>query len=154
MWWDRTKERAREARDRSDAAESILLELRGILGRIETPDARLSATEDQSGAIAVDLSIPFLSSSAFDASVHSGRLTLLPPDLQEELSTIYEQIRIMRMHVDNAATSYAKGATVEEHGAVIENAMQYLRGHSEMLKPQVEAACENLRGALPARRAT
>src|SRR5262245_45546880 len=108
MWWDRRKERERKEQDCAETTKSILLELQGVLSRLDTAEVELSPVDEHSGAVAVDMSIPFLSRSAFDAAVHSGRLTLLRAEVQEELSTIYEQIRIMRLHVDNVATSYAR----------------------------------------------
>ena len=87
-WWDRAKERERRAEDCSETTKSILLELEGVLNRLETAEAELSQV-DARGAVVVDMSIPFLPVSAFDAAVHSGRLTLLRPEVQEELSTVY-----------------------------------------------------------------
>jgi hypothetical protein len=144
MWWDRKKERDREIHDRTDTTKSILLELQGILGRLETPKSEVTEVESRPGAVAVDMSIPFLSTSAFDAAIHSGKLTLLRPDLQEELSTIYEQVRLMRIHVDNASASYTHGDTAEEHSAVITNAFQYMRAYGELLTDQIQTTCGHL----------
>ena len=147
MWWDRKKERDRESRDRSDTIESVLLELRGILDQLGIADAEGSPIEARQGAIAIEFSIPFLSHSAFDAAVHSGKLTLLRPELQGELSTIYEQVRLMRLHVDRATTSYAHGSGVGDHRAIVENATQYLRGQGQMLNAQLQAVCQHLEAA-------
>jgi hypothetical protein len=153
-WWDRSKERARVSGERADTVRSILLELQGISDRLATPAVSLTPNPDNSGAVTVEMAVPFLSRSAFDAAVHSGKLTLLGPELQEELSTIYEQLRIMRVHVDNLATSYAHGSTVEEHTAMMENAVQYLRGHADMLTDQLLVAFEHLKADAGARGAT
>ncbi|WP_232427526.1 hypothetical protein [Burkholderia ubonensis] len=111
---------------------------------MNTTASKVTQIEDPPGAVSVEISIPFLSRSAFDASVHSGKLTLLPPDFQEELSTIYEQLRIMRRHVDYLAAPYAHGTRVEDHSAFITNATEYLRSGSEMLREQLLSACEHL----------
>jgi hypothetical protein len=147
MWWDRTKERNKENRDRAETVQSITLELEGIMTRLTVAEAEVSAVEGRPGSAAVEMSLPFLSSSAFEAAVHSGKLTLLPPPLQEELSTIYEQVRLLRAHVDNASTSYAHGSTVEEHVAVLTNATAYLRANGEMLREQLEDALDHLEKA-------
>jgi hypothetical protein len=144
MWWDRKKERVREDSDRMKTAKSILLELQGISERLDTPEYKADNVASRPGAIAVEISIPFLSWSAFDAAVHSGKLTLLQPDLQNELATVYEQVRIMRLHVDNASTSYAHGDSVEDHHAVMSNAVNYMRAYGAGLVEQLHTACTRL----------
>ena len=147
MWWDRKKDRNREDRDRADTLQSILLELGGISQRLNLAEAEASPMEERPGSFAVEISLPFLSCSAFDAAVHSGKLTLLPPALQEEVSTIYEQVRLMRIHVDNAYSAYAEGSTAEEHVAIFRNAVAHLRASGEMLREQIDSACEHLQRA-------
>lgn len=147
MWWDRRKEQESERRDHGHTIESILLELREILGRLDIAHAEVSPTASSPESVEVDFSLPFLSRSAFDAAVHSGKLTLLRPDLQVRLSTIYEQVRIMRLHIDNAFTSYAHGTTVDEHQAVISNATGYLLANSKAFREDLQDMCKALEEA-------
>jgi hypothetical protein len=144
MWWDRAKERTRVNRERSEMVDSLVFEMQGIRERLDVPALELTPDPNGSGAVAVTMSVPFLSRSAFDAAVYSGNLTLLPSALQADLSTIYEQLRIMRKHADNLAISYARGSTVEEHTAVMQNAANYLSSHADMLKDQLHEACGQL----------
>ena len=148
MWWDRKKERVREGTDRLNTLKSLHLELTGISGQLATSAYEATDVESRPGAVDVEMSLPFLAKSAFEAAVHSGKLTLLRPDLQEELSTIYEQVRLMRIHVDIAAASYAHGDTVAEHTAAMSNAVNYIQSYGEMLDDQLRVACARLEQAM------
>jgi hypothetical protein len=112
MWWDRRKKELDLGDRRSTTIQSLYLEVTGIGERLSIPELVSEALSG--GGAQLDLPRPHLPNSAFEAAVHSGNLTLLPPVLQVELSWCYEQLRLARLIVDDIVTFYSKGYEVQE----------------------------------------
>ena len=136
IYWDRRREAEAERMKRRLMLDSMLIEIETILSQVGLPESSFLPRDN--GAIEVDLSIPFLPSAAFETAVHSGDLTLLTPSLQAQASSVYEHLRIAKLHVDNITTSYTTNLDPELVRTYLTNAFNYLRGHLTMIEEQLK----------------
>jgi hypothetical protein len=134
MWWDRRKESGTVRARRRTTSESLLLEIETLQSSIGILEDSFNPSATSPGAIAVEFTLPFLLTAAFDAAVHSGNLALLSPEVQSQVASVYEHVRIAKLHVDNIATSYAKDFEPEDVGAYLSNSYGYLRASCEMIR--------------------
>ncbi len=139
MSWDRYKVQKDRRQRQLDTVKSLLYELDRTEHTVDIPGVDFDAAEKGDGSVEVDMRLPFLLRSAFDGAVSSGNLALLPPKLQGDLSAFYEQLRICRLFVDNAATSHARGMEPEEEMVYLSNAYQHLCGHCSMLADELRS---------------
>lgn len=137
-------ERRREERDRSKTIRSILGELDRTESILDIFSVEITPSEEVEGAYAIDISTAYFSGFAFDTAVHSGRLALLEPDLQVELSTCYEAIRLTRRHYDRVATFYDAGSELPQQLGALETANKYLQYNLEILRTLVPDARKSL----------
>ncbi|HEV2826710.1 MAG TPA: hypothetical protein VGW76_03845 [Pyrinomonadaceae bacterium] len=144
LYGERITSKKKEVKDRDDTIRSILLEIDRTLLVLDIFEVNTVESETIPGAFQAEISIVYLVNFAFDAAVHSGKLTLLNPDLQDELSTCHEAIRIARIHYDKVITFYATEGGPAEHRSALENANNYLKNSFEMLKVLLPPARDNL----------
>jgi hypothetical protein len=101
--WQERRARRRERNDRIRiAAESLLNELDSVHKALDDV-AAIDMTEDESGAIEIDLSLPIFPAFAFAAVVEGGAVSLMRPETQSSLSSFYELLRLPRLIVDRMA---------------------------------------------------
>jgi len=131
MWWDRRKDREANRTIRMRAVAALLTELDGTTKSLGVPALEMS--EQEGGAVAIDMNVPFLLDSAFRTAVSSNALGWLPAEAQGTLSSFYEHLRITRLAVDQLVTAYSGGGDVKAQVSRMQSAANYLAGHSAML---------------------
>ena len=86
MWWDRKKKKGDIRETKYQALDSIINELKDNQSGLIKSGADMKWDQPRQrfvGEYVITLR------SAFDASINSGNFTLLPPDLQVEISDLY-----------------------------------------------------------------
>lgn len=148
MLWDKKRDRDLEKRERKSSMQSILLNLEDIDERLRVPRFEDAKDPEHPGRHRVSFDKPFISRAPFDAAVASGRLALFPPDMQERLSTTYELMRQLQLHLDILITTYSRPGGPDEHAAIMGDALQYYSADAPIVKDMIQQAISDLRQIL------
>jgi hypothetical protein len=148
MLWDRKRDRDQETRERESSMRSILLNLEDIEERLHLPTVEDAGYPERPNWRRVILGKPYIAHAPFDAAVASGRLALFPPAMQERLSTTYDLVRQVQMHLDILNTSYSRPGGPDEHSALIGDALQHYSLDAPIAKDMIQRAIADLRQVL------
>ena len=109
------------------------------------PSFEAARNTDHPGRHKVTFDKPYIARAPFDAAVASGRLALFPPDMQERLSTTYEALRQLHIHLDILSTTYSRPGGPDEHSEIMGNALQYYSADAPIAKDMIRRAIADLR---------